>query len=102
MAGCGELNFSPAPHLETRNSMSCSVNSPALGLAGSIEDGGDRGWAVSKAPPGQVSGRVPLLGKDSIKDFPFVCLQVCTHLADQCSAQLFVSISGWSIVFNNS
>jgi len=78
--GCGELNVNPAPHLETRNSMSCSVNSPALGLTGSIEDGGDRGWAVSKAPPGQVSGRVPLLGKDSIKDFLFVCLQVCTQI----------------------
>lgn len=28
---------------------------------GSIEDGGDRGWAVSKAPPGHVSGRVPFI-----------------------------------------
>lgn len=55
--------------------MSCFVNSPALGLAGSIEDGGDRGWAVSKAPPGQVSGRVPLLGKDSV-----VCAAVCQHV----------------------
>lgn len=28
---------------------------------GSIEDGGDRGWAVSKAPPGQTAGRLPFI-----------------------------------------
>ena len=34
----------------------------AVTMAGSIEDGGDRGWAVSKAPPGQTAGRLPLPG----------------------------------------